>query len=56
MVGSKPTIARAVIEAAPAEKEIVDVHGGHFGLLWHPSAEFDRAVDAQREFLLRVLA
>jgi len=56
MVGSNPAIARAVIEAAPADKEILEIQGGHFGILWHPSPEFDRAADAQRDFLLRVLA
>ena len=56
MPGSNPAIARAVIEAAPAETEILEIEGGHFGLLWHPGAQFDRAVEAQRDFLLRVLA
>ena len=55
MVGSNPQIAHAVIGAAPAEKEVVELEGGHFGLLWHPGPLFDRAVSAQRDFLLRTL-
>ena len=40
----------------PGATEVVEVEGGHFGLLWHPGALFDRAVAVQRDFLLRVLA
>ena len=56
MPGADPAIARAAIEAAPADTEILEIEGGHFGLLWYPGAQFDRAVEAQRDFLLRVLA
>jgi pimeloyl-ACP methyl ester carboxylesterase len=55
MIGSKPAIAHAVIGAAPAETEVVQMDGGHFGLLWHPGPLFDQAVGAQRDFLLRRL-
>jgi hypothetical protein len=34
----------------------MEIDGGHFGLLHHPSAWFDDASAAQREFLLRALA
>jgi uncharacterized protein len=56
MPGANPAVARAAVEAAPAEKEILEIEGGHFGLLWYPGALFDRAVQAQRDFLLRALA
>ena len=56
MPGAAPAVARAAVEAAAGETEILEVEGGHFGLLWHPGAPFDGAVAAQRDFLLRVLA
>jgi hypothetical protein len=56
MPGAAPAVARAAVDAAPAEVEILEIEGGHFGLLWYPGALFDRAVAAQRDFLLRVLA
>jgi hypothetical protein len=49
-------VARAAVAAAPGEVEIVEIEGGHFGLLWHPGALFDHATAMQRDFLLRVLA
>lgn len=55
MPGANPAVARAAVDAAPAAKEILEIEGGHFGLLWHPGALFDRAVAAQLDFLLRVL-
>jgi uncharacterized protein len=36
-------------------KEWVDVPGGHFGLLYYPSPEFDQASSAQANFLVRHL-
>jgi hypothetical protein len=56
MPSAVPAVARVAVEAAPAGAEVLEIDGGHFGLLWHPSDIFDRAVAAQREFLLRVLA
>ena len=49
-------MTRAAVDAVPAGAEVVEIEGGHFGLLWHPGALFDRAVAIQRDFLLRVLA
>jgi hypothetical protein len=34
----------------------MEIDGGHFGLLNHPSARFEEASAARREFLLRALA
>jgi uncharacterized protein len=56
MPHADPAVTRAAVDAVPAGAEIVEVEGGHFGLLWHPGALFDRAVAIQRDFLLRVLA
>ena len=56
MAHAAPAVARAAAAAAAGEVEIVEVEGGHFGLLWHPGPLFDQAVAIQRDFLLRVLA
>ena len=55
MPGANPAVARAVHAAIRGPKEIAEIDGGHFGLLHHPSAWFDDASAAQREFLRRVL-
>ena len=36
----------------PSEKELIEIAGGHFGLLHYPSELFDQAAHAQRDFLL----
>jgi len=46
---------KAVFERIPGEKELVRIPGGHFGLLWHPSDEFEAAASAQIAFLKKVL-
>lgn len=56
MPGANPAVARAALDAVPGEKEILEVEGGHFGLIWHRGTAFERAVAVQREFLVRVLA
>lgn len=55
MVHCNPEVQRAVFDRIAGEKELVEIEGGHFGLLWHPSAQFDEAVSRQVEFLTRVL-
>jgi pimeloyl-ACP methyl ester carboxylesterase len=55
MGGCNPAITRMAFEAALGPKELFETEGGHFGLLYHPSALFDAASRAQREFLLRHL-
>lgn len=55
MAGANPAVARSVFDAVAAEKELVEIDGGHFGLLHYPSDLFDEVSKAQREFLLRVL-
>lgn len=54
MVHSNPEIQRAVFDRIAGEKEFVEIEGAHFGLLWHPSAEFDEAINRQISFLSRV--
>jgi hypothetical protein len=56
MGGCKPSIARMAFAAAPEPKQLFETSGGHFGMLYHPSAEFDAASRVQREFLLRHLS
>ncbi len=55
MAGANPAVARAAYDSIPVNKELVEIDGGHFGLLHYPSELFDRAAHAQRDFLLRIL-
>lgn len=55
MVGCNPDVQRAVFDAIAGEKEFVEIEGGHFGLLWHPSVQFNQAAKGQVDFLTRVL-
>jgi pimeloyl-ACP methyl ester carboxylesterase len=47
---------KAVFDLIPGDKEFEEIPGGHFGLLWHPSEEFEAAITAQIEFLNRVFS
>jgi uncharacterized protein len=55
MAGANPAVARAAYDSIRAKKELVEIAGGHFGLLHYPSELFDRAAHAQRDFLVRTL-
>jgi pimeloyl-ACP methyl ester carboxylesterase len=55
MSGAVPAIAREAFVVAPEPKEWLDVDGGHFGLLYHPSELFDEVSAVQAEFLVRRL-
>jgi hypothetical protein len=55
MGGCNPAITRMAFEAARGPKELVEIAGGHFGLLYHPSPLFDQASRAQCAFLHRHL-
>lgn len=55
MTNAAPMVARHSFERLHGPKEWIDLVGGHFGLLYHPSAEFDRASSAQASFLARHL-
>ena len=51
MVRCNPVVQRAVFDAIRAPKQLVEIEGGHFGALYHPSAAFDRAVGLEIAFL-----
>ena len=55
MSGANSRIARIVFDAAPQPKELVEIDGGHFGLLYFPSPLFDQASKVQQDFLTRHL-
>lgn len=55
MPGSVPSVARDAYERVPGPKEWLDIDGGHFGLLYFPSPEFEQASTAQTRFLAQRL-
>lgn len=55
MPGANPSVARMAFERAPSPKELLEIEGGHFGLLHHPSALFGEVSQAQLSFLIRHL-
>lgn len=55
MPGANAEVARHAFHLAPEPKELIEIGGGHFGLLYHDSPEFDAASTAQRDFLARHL-
>jgi len=48
---ANPRVARSVFDALKGPKQWVDVAGGHFGVVWYPSEEFDITSQAQVDFL-----
>jgi uncharacterized protein len=46
-----PAVARDAFEKLRGPREWIELDGGHFGLLYHPSQAFDRASAAQAQFL-----
>ena len=55
MPGASSEVARAIFERLSCPKELVEVDGGHFGIIEHPSPTFDHASEAQADFLVRTL-
>lgn len=55
MSGADPRVARAVASAVAGATQIMEIDGGHFGLLHYPSRWFDEASAAQAAFLRRAL-
>ncbi len=55
MPGANSDVARAVFACLSGPKELVDVDGGHFGIIEHPSVAFERASDAQAAWLAGTL-
>ncbi|CAN5571536.1 alpha/beta hydrolase [soil metagenome] len=55
MPGAVSGVTRAVFDRIQGPKELVEVDGGHFGLLEHPSVAFDLASEAQAAWLVQTL-
>jgi len=55
MPGASSAVSRHAFDLVPGPKELLEVEGGHFGLLYHPSPLFDLASRAERDFLIRHL-
>ena len=53
--GASETIARMAFDITPEPKELFEIEGGHFELLYYPSQIFDKASVAQRDFLAKYL-
>ena len=51
MENANSDIARKAYHAAPQPKKLVEVDGGHFGIIHYPSVLFDEASAAQISFL-----
>ena len=51
MPGASPAVARDAYEKLAGPKEWVEIDGGHFGLLYYPSEELEKASSAQARFL-----
>jgi hypothetical protein len=54
MPAANPAVARQAYESASGNKQLFEIGGGHFGLLYWPSELFELAVTVQRDFLKRV--
>lgn len=55
MPGAVSEVTRAVFDRISGPKELIEVEGGHFGLLEHPSRAFDRTSEAQAAWLVSTL-
>jgi uncharacterized protein len=51
MPGALPAVARDAYDKLEGPKEWIEIDGGHFGLLYFPSEEFEGASSAQARFL-----
>ncbi|MEM9357077.1 MAG: alpha/beta fold hydrolase [Pseudomonadota bacterium] len=56
MENANPEVMRSAIESIPGDKEIVEIDGGHFELLFYPSETFQLVANKQCGFLRSVLA
>lgn len=55
MPGAVSEVTRVVFDRISGPKELIEVEGGHFGLLEHPSRAFDRTSEAQAAWLVKTL-
>ena len=51
MPGANPSVARHAFELATEPKKLIEIDGGHFGIVHHPSPLFDLASQEQIAFL-----
>lgn len=51
MEGASSVVTRSAFGAAPEPKQLLEVDGGHFGIIHYPSPLFDEASQAQVNFL-----
>jgi len=51
MPGANSNVARHAFEIAPQPKKLIEIDGGHFGIVHYPSPLFDLASKAQTDFL-----
>ncbi|MGI8632336.1 MAG: alpha/beta hydrolase [Solirubrobacterales bacterium] len=56
MPAASPDVSRAVYDSVSGPKELVEIDGGHFGLLHHPSDLFDQASRVQSDFLSKAFS
>jgi alpha-beta hydrolase superfamily lysophospholipase len=55
MEGANSAVSRYAYKIAPQPKKLVEVDGGHFGIIHYPSSLFDEASAAQIDFLNKQL-
>jgi uncharacterized protein len=55
MPGAMSDVARAVYAGLSGPKELVEVDGGHFGIIEYPSVAFERASEAEAAWLALTL-
>jgi pimeloyl-ACP methyl ester carboxylesterase len=55
IAGANPAVAHAVFASVAGPTEVEPIEGGHFGLLFYPSPEFEFASQRQAAFLLEHL-
>jgi alpha-beta hydrolase superfamily lysophospholipase len=55
MPSAVSAVARAVFDRIAGPRELVEVEGGHFGILEYPSIAFEQASQAQAAWLMRTL-
>jgi uncharacterized protein len=56
MPGCKPAVSRLAASRAPTGSEVLEIEGGHFGLLYCPGSLFDQVSRVESDFLIRQLA
>lgn len=56
MPGSRPDVAFMTYEQTPGPKKLLEIDGGHFGLLYHDSPIFAQVSSAEAAFLVEHLS